>query len=172
MATELVSGGASSPVVQLRKWLLPVPHRGPTAPLVISAWAMRSSPTPWLQLQNAVWQFESARTTYWDEAWFAREFSRLGHDQYIWTVESWSGQTRGLVGSVSLDLHNRWGSEAVINWLAVLPEFRCVGVGTALMAHAEHQAWRRGRAVTRVETLSTWKPAIAFYQRLGYGRVE
>ena len=168
----------TSPVLTLSKRLLPINCSSKVDRLVYRVWPGKSYRRKWLDLQNTVWQAMTGRPVDWDEAWFEREFSEGTGEKIIWLAlqEGRSGGT--LMGSVVLDLGDpskasaanppNVPSAATINWLAVLPEWRRGGIGSALVCLAETEAWRRGRSAVQVETLMTWQPAVQLYRRMGY----
>lgn len=55
-----------------------------------------------------------------------------------------------------------------INMLAAYPQFRNLGVGTALMAIVDQLALQQGCALLSVEVFEQNKGALRLYQRLGY----
>jgi ribosomal protein S18 acetylase RimI-like enzyme len=73
-----------------------------------------------------------------------------------------------LVGTVTggYDGHRGW-----IYSLAVSPETRRRGVGTALMRHVEQELAKRGCPKINLQVLASNAGTVAFYQKLGY-RVE
>ena len=76
----------------------------------------------------------------------------------------YAGEPQSPVGLVGLELH---GEVALLRSLAVAPNARTVGLGSALVAHAE--AYARSRAVRAVYLLTT--TAEAFFAKRGYARI-
>lgn len=82
-------------------------------------------------------------------------------DLQMWLVEA----EDALVGVIALE---RFGSEALLRSLAVVPEFRKLGVGRRLVARLEEDACAEGvkRLVLLTET------AEAFFRSLGYSVID
>jgi ribosomal-protein-alanine N-acetyltransferase len=55
--------------------------------------------------------------------------------------------------------------------LAVRPDHRRGGIGTALLAAAARAAWREGRSALTLEVRRSNRSARAFYRRHGFARV-
>jgi ribosomal protein S18 acetylase RimI-like enzyme len=74
-----------------------------------------------------------------------------------------------VVGTVmgGYDGHRGW-----IYSLAVSPETRRRGIGTALMRHAEQELARRGCPKINLQVLASNAGVVAFYQKLGYAVEE
>jgi ribosomal protein S18 acetylase RimI-like enzyme len=70
-----------------------------------------------------------------------------------------------LVGTVmgGYDGHRGW-----VYSLAVRPEVRRRGVGTALMKHVEAELAKQGCAKVNLQVLASNAATVAFYQKLGY----
>lgn len=73
------------------------------------------------------------------------------------------GSDNELVGVIGLELY---GEVALLRSLAVAPGWRGTGLGSRLVAHAEHYAWDQG--VKTLYLLTT--TAEAFFLRRGYVR--
>ena len=76
----------------------------------------------------------------------------------------YAGRPESPVGLVGLELH---GDIALLRSLAVAPGARAVGLGSALVAHAEAHA--RARAVRGLYLLTT--TAEEFFAKRGYARI-
>jgi ribosomal protein S18 acetylase RimI-like enzyme len=74
-----------------------------------------------------------------------------------------------LVGTImgGYDGHRGW-----IYSLAVGPEVRRRGIGTALMRHVERELAGRGCPKVNLQVLATNAATVAFYERLGYSVEE
>jgi len=74
-----------------------------------------------------------------------------------------------VVGTVmgGYDGHRGW-----IYSLAVRPEVRRRGIGTALMRHIERELARRGCAKINLQLLASNAATVAFYQKLGFAVEE
>ena len=74
-----------------------------------------------------------------------------------------------LVGTVmgGYDGHRGW-----VYSLAVRPEVRRRGVGTALMKHVEAELAKQGCAKVNLQVLASNGATVAFYQNLGYAVEE
>ena len=68
-------------------------------------------------------------------------------------------------GLIGLEIHER---DALLRSLAVAPDYRAAGTGSALLAHAE--VYARAKGVDAVYLLTT--TAEEFFARRGYGRIE
>lgn len=79
----------------------------------------------------------------------------------MWLVEAGNA----LVGVIALE---RFGSEALLRSLAVVPEFRKRGVGRRLVARLEEDACADG--VTRLVLLT--ETAEGFFRSLGYSVID
>ena len=77
------------------------------------------------------------------------------------------GEEGGCVAGFVLARRERQGHGHVVT-VDVLPEFRQVGLGTALMAEAHRRLKRIGVERVLLETSVENAPAIAFYAKLGY----
>ena len=90
----------------------------------------------------------------------------------LFAVKMNRGQSSKTVGTVTLGGVTLGGvlrtEEASIQWLLVSPEHRREGVATALISELERRCWSLGMTRLVLETLSSWKPATAFYKALGY----
>ena len=80
----------------------------------------------------------------------------------------------GVVGSelVASAMFGYDGHRGWVNYLAVLPRHRQHGHARALMAHGEAQLKAAGCPKLNLQVRSSNAEALAFYQRLGYGRDE
>jgi ribosomal protein S18 acetylase RimI-like enzyme len=65
------------------------------------------------------------------------------------------------------DGHRGW-----IYSLAVNPDVRCRGIGTALMRHIEQELAKRGCPKINLQVLPSNAAVVAFYQKLGYAVEE
>jgi ribosomal protein S18 acetylase RimI-like enzyme len=74
-----------------------------------------------------------------------------------------------LVGTImgGYDGHRGW-----IYSLAVCPEVRRRGIGTALMRHVERELAVRGCPKVNLQVLSSNAATVSFYERLGYSVEE
>jgi len=74
-----------------------------------------------------------------------------------------------LIGTVmgGYDGHRGW-----IYRLAVAPDFRRRGVGTALVGHVEQALQKRGCLKINLQVLASNAETVAFYDKLGYGVEE
>ncbi|BCP56048.1 N-acetyltransferase GCN5 [Kaistia sp. 32K] len=77
----------------------------------------------------------------------------------------------GRLGGYTLLLFRAGTGMARLYSIAVLPEMRGSGIGTALMAEAERTAFARDRFLLRLEVREDNEGAIALYGRLGYRRI-
>jgi ribosomal protein S18 acetylase RimI-like enzyme len=70
-----------------------------------------------------------------------------------------------VVGTVmgGYDGHRGW-----VYSLAVLPDYRGRGIGTALMRHVEGELTRRGCPKINLQVLASNVATVAFYTKLGY----
>jgi amino-acid N-acetyltransferase len=82
-------------------------------------------------------------------------------DLQMWLVEA----EGGLVGVIALE---RFGSEALLRSLAVIPEFRKLGVGRRLVARLEEDA--RADGVKQLVLLT--ETAEGFFRSLGYSVID
>jgi GNAT superfamily N-acetyltransferase len=108
--------------------------------------------TDWSDAQKAAflqWQFE-AQHAHYQKHYASAEF---------FVIE----QAEEPIGRLYLA---RWASEHRIVDIAMLPEHRGQGLGTALLADLLHEAARAGKAVSiHVEKFN---PAMSLYRRLGF----
>ena len=87
--------------------------------------------------------------------------------QRMWFTET--NEDSQVVGTVTLGFRvGRNGSFPTIQWLAVLPGWRRLGVARLLMAHLERSCWDAGFRQIHLETHRDWREAGEFYQSLGY----
>ncbi len=96
-------------------------------------------------------------SAWWNPArcWFAEPAGAYAQPQPIGMV------TRALRGKGP-------AAVAVAHWLAVSPEWRRRGVAGLLMSALETACWDDGFREVRLETLSSWTSAVAFYKSRGY----
>ncbi len=75
-----------------------------------------------------------------------------------------------VVGFILYHLHGTFHYSGYVRWIAVAPQARGRGIGTALMRHAEARIFQTGPNVFL--TVSHFnRRAQAFYRRLGYRKV-
>lgn len=67
------------------------------------------------------------------------------------------------IGQIQIDRSN---GEMVLVDMALLPEYRCRGIGTSLLIEIQHEALNTGRFI-RLSVLNG-NPALRLYQRLGF----
>jgi GNAT superfamily N-acetyltransferase len=87
-------------------------------------------------------------------------------------------QHGALVGSVLLypPAADSYASAAIstfypeVRFLAVLPQMRGQGVGSALMKECERRAWDAGAQAIGLHTMEVMRDAIRLYERLGFVR--
>ena len=87
-------------------------------------------------------------------------------------------QNGSLVGSVLLypPAADSYASAAIstsypeVRFLAVLPQMRGLGIGTALMQECERRAREAGAQAIGLHTMEVMRDAILMYERLGYVR--
>ena len=77
-------------------------------------------------------------------------------------MDVWSGTVMG-----GYDGHRGW-----VYSLAVVPEVRRRGVGTALMRHVERELAVRGCPKVNLQVLASNAATVAFYEKLGYSVEE
>jgi ribosomal protein S18 acetylase RimI-like enzyme len=58
------------------------------------------------------------------------------------------------------------GDELHLTWMALLPQYQRLGLGTALVRHAQERARSLGRPLT-LQVLRQ-NPAVEFYERVGF----
>ena len=123
----------------------------------------------WLDLRNSAMRTQTRKGRDWELADFQREFldQQWFDPDCCWLSRpARSPGNPSAVGSLVLRLDRR--DAAIIRWLLVAPHFRRQGIGSQLLALAERTAWQRGRRRIQLETLSTWQPALQFYEAHGY----
>lgn len=148
--------------IRFAKRLTGRPALLPDATRSIVSFVDRPSSADWLQLHGAI--FLQGRDV-WSEARFRREL--LDRDwfapQRMWWAISPNGGAA--IGAITLEIA---GDVGRIHWLMVDPAARRRGIAAALLATLENAAWECGVRRITAETLSTWRPAVAFYRRHGY----
>jgi GNAT superfamily N-acetyltransferase len=145
------------------------PSRASCQDCLIRAFQGPADIPAWLAIHAAVFGPLAGLPRAWREADFRREFV---------SKPQWSSQSMGFaemnrdgegpVGTVAWTPHPRDASWAEIRWLAVVPEWRRRGVASRLLAWAERKCLQQGRDCVRVETLTSWETAVAFYHAHGY----
>jgi ribosomal-protein-alanine N-acetyltransferase len=106
---------------------------------------------------------QASFTDPWSPAALATELS--GDDMRLSLAAEMAGELVGylMAWRVSDQLH-------ILN-LAVRPDHRRAGVGTALLIAAARAAWREGRRALTLEVRRSNLSARAFYRRHGFARV-
>jgi ribosomal-protein-alanine N-acetyltransferase len=100
-----------------------------------------------------------------DRAWSAEELSKLVENPAVFALVARETQPLGFVMAWSV------AGDAELLTLAVVPEARRRGVGTALVAAAGAAARARGAASMHLEVAEANVAARALYARLGYEEV-
>jgi GNAT superfamily N-acetyltransferase len=100
------------------------------------------------------------------EPWTQRkETGRDQHEDSAYHLMAWSGELVAGVGR----LHFNSAGEAQVRYMAVEDGFKGRGVGSAILAALERQAWERG---AQVIVLNAREGAVGFYEKQGYRRTE
>ena len=104
--------------------------------------------------------------------WTARDFAREFQSKPTWRPsDMWFAQVDPDGEAIGTITCSRLADEencSVIRWLGVCRKWQRRGVGRLLVSIAEQCSWNQGLRRLRLETLSTWTAAVAFYESLGY----
>jgi ribosomal protein S18 acetylase RimI-like enzyme len=84
-------------------------------------------------------------------------------DEGFWVAEA-DGQVRGYIDVTT----QPWQQTAWVANLAVAPEYRRRGIGTALMHQARPWVKDRGAQAILAEAITKNYPALSFYRKLGF----
>lgn len=154
-------------VLILRKTLTGAPRRSHCGPDASIRSYRDGDATNWLRLQSAALP-SSQSGREWTKLDFAREFLA----QPWWSPERMLfalAESERIVGTVTLGRRGPEDrSEATIHWLLVEPKYQRLGIATRLVSQLEQICWDSGWPFITLETLSTWKTALAFYTARGY----
>lgn len=101
------------------------------------------------------------------DPWSLHAFAyELNNPLSLWLVAlNEADQVVGYVGSQSVI------DAADIMNVAVLPEYRCQGIATALLEAICHRLAQKGMKTVTLEVRCSNDPAISLYQRLGFRQV-
>jgi ribosomal protein S18 acetylase RimI-like enzyme len=73
-----------------------------------------------------------------------------------------------VVGAVAVIYHYRRPQLGLIETLAVLPEFRRLGIGIKLVQYAMSKLFQNGMEASLITTWETNEAALAMYEKLGF----
>lgn len=100
-----------------------------------------------------------------DTAWSAAQISAAADDETtLYLVATVDGATCGVISCV-LSLY-----EVMVENLAVLPDYRRLGVASALLAEVESRAKARGLEAMALEVASRNIGAISLYEKAGFAK--
>ncbi len=124
----------------------------------------------WLALRRGAFAKEEFGVRPWTRAECEREILAKSwwKPNRMWLAEN-DDQT--LVGTVTLAERGA-GAKPVVHWLAVLPPWRRLGVGSLLMTALEAHVWDHGERRIWLDTHARWRSALALYEARGYRPTE
>lgn len=105
--------------------------------------------------------FNQLRAGGWAQRRPLRWLAGLAGIEFAFFVTDYHGRIVGCTGIAGRAL-------PVINSVAVHPDFRGLGLGAAMVGHAEQFAAEHGRDAVSLDVLTHNQPALALYQRLAY----
>lgn len=107
-----------------------------------------------------------------DEALITACKKMEGDSRYRIFVAEVDGKVVGFVSTVEALAINLPDGYIKVNSLAVLPKFRCRGIGKMLMAYVEELAKERGSSLVELASGFQRTEAHEFYERLGYQKTS
>jgi GNAT superfamily N-acetyltransferase len=123
----------------------------------------------WLDLRRRAFADEQPPVRDWTPTEFAREFTSKSwwQPQHCWFAVV-GGPTQVIASATLATRTGRNGSQAVLHWLMVDPQFRRRGIGQALLHTVENRARQLGHAALSIETHAGWQASVQLYKKCEY----
>lgn len=152
-------------ILRLSKTLEKEPDMPVLADFQLGKYRSRWDIESWLGLKNTCFSRLGQAERGWTEIDFQREFLQ----REWWSPERmWFASLREppwtTVGSATLAA----GPRFCLQWMMVAPEYRCRGIGHAMLGAVETSCWTMGGREIGLETLDEWTDAVRLYRSLGY----
>lgn len=161
------------PIAQLNKHLT-LAADAPLPPgVTLEPFTRPTAVDDWLRIHHECFQSGQGMGRAWDRNDLERELLQKpwwNPDRTWLCYQTGHYSTEWLpVGTVTWGNWGRAPHEVpALQWLAVIPSARRLGVGKALVQTVERGVFLAGHRTLRLETHRDWTAAMALYQSLGY----